>query len=484
MACSVSAHEAGVRWQMPISEATVLARSAVVLPDDPAADLTALGQLAERCDRFSPWVGWQTGDTVDPWYGETADHLFLDVAGIPALFGGEEPLGRRISAYCAGLGYTVLVTIAETIGAAWALTFGHEPLTIVPTGELEAMMRPLPIASLRLPDDMLEKLAHLGVETIEQLLQLSRIGLTERFGNLLGLRLDQALGAANEIIVPHRPAPSFYAAMALDEPTDRRHVLEWLVGELITRIVEQLHVQQEGAVQLVGRFDCERGDSVRFEVGLFRPSASATHLQKLLQLQWERLTLRAAVERVELQATRTAPLEYRQEEFFPDEGRAIEHERGLLLEKLSSRLGASAVVKPERFADPLPERAVRWVPVLDPRTRTVAKKKKRRTRTIAAKSPEPQVQAAVSERPLRLLATPVRIQTVSVVPDGPPIAFHWQKERHVVNRHWGPERIETGWWRGQIFRRDYYRVETGAGYRLWLFRELRSGAWFLHGCFE
>jgi hypothetical protein len=33
-------------------------------------------------------------------------------------------------------------------------------------------------------------------------------------------------------------------------------------------------------------------------------------------------------------------------------------------------------------------------------------------------------------------------------------------------------------------RRDYYQVETGTGERFWLFRELHSGAWFLHGEFE
>ena len=46
----------------------------------------------------------------------------------------------------------------------------------------------------------------------------------------------------------------------------------------------------------------------------------------------------------------------------------------------------------------------------------------------------------------------------------------------------GPERIETGWWRGHTIGRDYYCVETAAGHRYWLFRRLRDGRWFLHGC--
>jgi protein ImuB len=69
-------------------------------------------------------------------------------------------------------------------------------------------------------------------------------------------------------------------------------------------------------------------------------------------------------------------------------------------------------------------------------------------------------------------------------PDGVPRQFHWQGHAQQVARSWGPERIETGWWRGRAAGRDYYRVETAAGHRFWLFARLRDGRWFLHGMFE
>ena len=53
-----------------------------------------------------------------------------------------------------------------------------------------------------------------------------------------------------------------------------------------------------------------------------------------------------------------------------------------------------------------------------------------------------------------------------------------------VVQSWGPERIETGWWRGRPVGRDYYGVETASAARFWLFRRLRDGKWFLHGMFE
>jgi protein ImuB len=86
-------------------------------------------------------------------------------------------------------------------------------------------------------------------------------------------------------------------------------------------------------------------------------------------------------------------------------------------------------------------------------------------------------------RPLVLHHPPLALHAVSIVPDGPPISFEWNGRVHRVARQWGPERIETGWWRGRSLRRDYYRVETTTGLRFWLFRRLEDGQWNLHGEF-
>jgi protein ImuB len=70
------------------------------------------------------------------------------------------------------------------------------------------------------------------------------------------------------------------------------------------------------------------------------------------------------------------------------------------------------------------------------------------------------------------------------MPDGPPLRFSARAREHRIAATWGPERIETGWWRGRPVGRDYYCVETQSGRRFWLFRRLRDDKWFLHGTFE
>ena len=83
-----------------------------------------------------------------------------------------------------------------------------------------------------------------------------------------------------------------------------------------------------------------------------------------------------------------------------------------------------------------------------------------------------------------LLPRPARITVLSLVPDGPPIQFCWFGVEYRVTCSSGPERIETGWWRGADVCRDYYVVTTQLGTRYWLFRSRDDGYWYLHGCFD
>jgi protein ImuB len=81
------------------------------------------------------------------------------------------------------------------------------------------------------------------------------------------------------------------------------------------------------------------------------------------------------------------------------------------------------------------------------------------------------------------------------VPDGPPVRFRWRRVLHEVAAAEGPERIAMEWWRdaqGNKLTRDYFRVESRDGVRVWLYREGLFGSevkppekpnWYLHGLF-
>jgi protein ImuB len=484
-ACNAAAFGHGVRLQMPLAEAATLVErreECHILPADPAADLAALARLAEHCERFSPLVGWETVErrmqnaecrTLGP------DHLFLDVTAIGVLFGGEEALAEEVVAELARLGYDARVAIAGTIGAAWATASselsgrggrGSRRAENGPETQGSAGASPFQswnIELLRIPPETVDLLAQLGITRIEQLLKLPRTSLAARFGEQLAWRLDQLLGAAPETIVPHRPPPKFVICRLLEYPAENRELVERVIRELVEQLATLLAQQREGAMRLACRLDCVPHRPAVWEVGLFRPSADPKHLWDLARMQLEQQTWPDAVSRVTLAAPLTAPLENRQQELFGASCHEAARQWELLIDRLGSRLGPEAVLQAQWTADPVPERAVQLVSLVQA---------KRQSRS------NPRVFSAV-QRPLLLRSPPLALDVLSIVPDGPPVSFRVGGQVQKVAQWWGPERIESGWWRGRSVRRDYYRVAAESGQRYWLFRRLPDGKWYLHGEF-
>jgi protein ImuB len=325
-------------------------------------------------------------------------------------------------------------------------------------------------------------LAQLGVAQIGQLQQLPRASLAARFGPQLLLRLDQALGSVEETVTPFRPLPRFEAAWRLEYPTDQLEVLGHVLQRLLERVTAALMQQNVGAIQLECCLVCVTAAVVPLRIGLFRPVASPKYLWDLLRVSLERTQLPAVVERAAIHAALTAPLEQRQQTLFADADEKNEHELATLIDRLSLRLGPQAVVQPELVADAVPERAFRYVPLAG-RLPSLAGESRRAARKKTTWSAAERLET-LQQRPLVLLDSPQRLSVVAVAPDGPPSSFSYRRRQHTIVQHWGPERIEFGWWRGPTVRRDYYRVETSAGLQFWLFRKIPSGQWWMQGVFE
>lgn len=458
------AAQAGVRDGLPLTEAVALLarRPPTLVPHDPAGDLAALARLAEFGLRFSPFVGWETlGPRSIAVPAPPPAHLFFDLTGVAGLFGGEPALAQAIVDAFAAEGFTGRLAIAGSLGAAWALAgVIAEPWRI--ETDAEAALGSLPLDRLRLPAEPIETLRHLGIGSIGQLRELSRVGVAERFGPLIGLRLDQVLGEAEEWLVPHQPAVRHEVSCELDYPAAHREVIDYFLRQLLDQLVGPLAARGVGAVTLSGLLRCVDAGAVEFEVSVFRATHDPAALAELLRLKFDRLHWPGPVREILLRVDRTAPVGWRAGDLFDEEFRD-DPEWDRLVERLASRLGFSAIGLPTTVADPVPERSYRYLPAGQrPRARG-------------------SMPFAIGHRPWMLLdpAEPIRVSLSGIAPAG----FEWRRDRHTVARHWGPERIESGWWRGEAVRRDYYRVETAAGRRFWLYRNLAAGDWYLHGCF-
>jgi protein ImuB len=462
---------------MPLAEALAIHASLSVHEHDAEADRAALWQLAKQAERYSPIVGLEEGPAPEG--------LLLDVTGCAACFGGEDRLLERAAHDLAADGWLARVAIADTIGAAWALTRYGEPGSLA-TGVLRSLTIPtrlaeLPVAALRLPAETLDWLNRLGIDRIGALIALPRAELPARFGPLVLQRLDQALGRAPEVIVPAGAVPELRASFTLEYPTDRRAELLQVVDWLAEQVSEALRRRNLGARQLECRLEHETVAADTIDASLIRPVASPGYLSALIRDRLDRLRLAAPVCAVCLNVPRAEKLPDTQRDLFDAGVQEEAEDLAKLVDRLSNQLGRQAVARAVLVLDAQPEYACRYEPVV-----RFAAAKSSRSGGRASRAPPRRGQAPplALTRPLRLLRAPVRVDAMAVVPDGPPARFCWDGVDYRVAHAWGPERIETGWWRGDDIRRDYYVVTTTAGNRFWLFRCRNQGGWFVHGCFE
>lgn len=470
----------GIFRGQTVADAQAMVPGLQLVRDDPQADRRALESLAIRADRFSPVVALE---------GE--DALLIDVTGCAQLFGGEENLVAQARRGVQELGFDVRCALADTPGAARALAHAHhEDVVIAAPGESVRHLAPLPVWSLRLDDSVVTMLARVGVETIEALLHLPRSSLSQRFGASLLQQLDKALGNVPEPLTPYRCSPVLSSRVNF-APSTRIEVLREALDRTTEDLCARLNRQVAGVQRVFVTLHCldELSDETKpatFFVDLSRPTRHTRHLQSLL---WARLENALRPEKVcglTLWVRQIEALQDEQDFLFEMEcsgSRSVDR----LTDRLASRLGWDAVVQPQLEPDHQPECAFRWVSLRQGAAKkAVADSEDSRRRKPAAQGMEGRI--AVKDRPpvrpLRLSVRPIPIAVVSVVPSGPPISMRVQGSSVGIAYREGPERIETGWWRGPHVQRDYYRVITEKGVRLWVFRDRLTGRWFLHGWFD
>jgi protein ImuB len=463
---------------MPLAEAQALARDLQSAPLDPPADRRVLEQLAEACEQFTPCVAIEEGDAPES--------LLLDISNLEHLWGSETKLAARVRNFFTRRGYHVRLAVADTVGLAWALAHFAKMTNEKPVSSFvirHSSFQNLPVESLRISPDTAALLRELGIETIGQLLALPRDGLAQRFGDELLRRLDQLTGAAREVIEPHRALAPWKAVCSLEEPTADRAVIMHVFSQLVSRLTRRLATRDQGAVQLVCTLGSPGNHAMPFQIGLLEPTANPQQLLELIDLHLEQITLADEVDRVEIRATVVGRLGERQHELFESRWPTDSHQLALLANRLTSRLGSERVLRAELRASPVPERAVRYIPLTRRREGERGRRGEGETKKWRSScrnlplSPSPCL-------PFLLHPQLQPLEVVSVAPDGPPQFVWLNRRRQRVVYHAGPERIETLWWRGRSVRRDYYRIATEEGTHMWIYRDLTTAKWYLHGEFQ
>jgi protein ImuB len=365
-----------------------------------------------------------------------------------------------------------------------------------------------------------------GIETIGRVARLPRKSLASRFAPQVSQRLAEFTGERPEPLVVPCSGELPTASQTFDFPLLLRDTtLDDLVAvteRLLQECVAPLAAHGKGVMSLQVRLERSQSAELReactpaiIDIGVFQPSSSAKHLVELVRLRMARMRMPREIEGITVEVVSAGVAECRQRTLFGEAAETSAAQVGMLLDRLSGRLGRGAVFEPRPMADAQPEhawaavppatcRSSRSKPEPKPEHRTGSKRSHHDGPHASRMTSSPTSMAAPRRRPIWLLPQPVRLETVALVPEGafetrspesmPPARFRLASQSgsqtHEVVKAHGPERIETAWWRGPTVRRDYYVIETASGARYWIFRRLRGASggrpgseWFLHGTF-
>ena len=464
---------------MGIADARAMYPSIEIVAEDMGADRRLLEGLADWCDRYTPLVAL-----------DGTDGLFLDITGCAHLFGGEEAMLDGMLSRFFEQGFRTRAGLASTPGAAWAAARFSLDGTIREGGE-RPFLESLPLAALRLEPNTTTSLESVGLRTIGAIAERPRAPLARRFGAMLLLRLDQALGEIEEVISPRLPVPPLSVERHLAEPIGLVEDIERLIPLLARSLKHDLERRGEGARMLELLLFRVDGAVSRISAGASLPLREPALIGRLFH---ERLSALGAsldpgygFDLVRLSAFATAPVETPQADLGGDAGTDKE-DIAHFADRVRARLGREAMLKPLLAESHLPERAAALVPAdLVPADGAPPERK---MPAAPRKGIDFSPSRRVPERPLRLFFRPEPIEVpVTEVPEGPPLNFRWRRAMHRVARAEGPERIAPEWWRedNEAPTRDYFRVEDSDGHRYWLFREGlyeaegASPRWYLQG---
>lgn len=505
---SPEASALGLHLRQPLRDAYAMCGDLITRPEQPRHKEAFLGVLHRWAGRYSPWVS-----TAPP------DGLIIDLTGCAHLFGGEEVLAEQVAQDCVDLGLSVQMGIADTLGAAWALARftaqngaashrsgdaidqearatrsragkrrhwtrgGAAPSVptgpalqnrIAPIGKAWQMLSPLPIAALRIDPQLVDQLNRLGLRRIGDLIGQPRAGLARRFGRGLVDKLDQAMGSAPEPVSPAKPPDRFSVRLSFPDPIG----LEGDVAAGLERLVEQLcaRLKAKGRGARVLRIEAHRCDglmewqTVSAAVASFDP----LRLIPLLRLKLPGIDAGPGIDMLRLEAIGHDALHDRRMaghkvaaqrgQQRKDQGAALED----LLGRLGARIGMEAITRRHPASSHIPEKSAQVL-------------------AAAWSDPAPDWPEPPTPRPL-LLWPPEAVNAEDH--PTPPSAFRWRGRDFGTLDISGPERIAPEWWLDDpAWRsgpRDYWRIDTDQGDRLWLFYAhggTMSSGWFCQGSF-
>ena len=446
--------------------------------------------------------------------------LFIDIASTSHLFHGEDGLMRSAVSLARDLGFGVQCAASDTPSGAQAFAIAHQ-MYICPPGEEKERLKELSLPLLLhleglepwTKPSMLENLTAffmmLGFKTVGDLSRFTSDSLQERWGETGGLlwkRLNANDRPAISALIPTEPLEDY---VHLDFPVSLVSLLLHQAEKSVDFLFARLQGRRFFAQKLTLILHCEYSKTQhRIEIEPKTPSRNRELFITLLENRLGDLDLENPIRDFEMHLV-PCPEKSQQLDFF--EPRTTDFDK---LQTLMSLLGQSSVQPGLYKIEPsiMPEKS--WQMVASPQalyqterqsaTATAAAAAKKLAKSSRSKGIPESLMAVASEprygedimhapRPTRLLKKPL------------PLSLYELQRLKILSQN-PIERLESSWWEtGELAvaaddgqtdekhdekdneqwqKRDYYFAVSPEGQCLWIYQNMLTEDYFLHGYFD
>ena len=435
-----------------------------ILPRNRHREQQALEALRDQLYRFSPHI------SIHHSRATAQSGLLLELSTCLRLFSGIKPLWHALIAQLQQGGHDTRWGLAHTAMGAWLLSFARHPISGDETPEcfIERLNR-LPVQVLQEHPKAVAALLDMGFTTLGDIAhQIHSSGLAsfrKRLGgsfaafiaDLYDIDRDFTQGSLfTRPLATHIPAEIFHERGEFEHPASLLAHLQPAIETLLQRLADLLRTRQLACQRILWQLAvihhrCEiieiRSDLPQHDWRLLYDLSIITFDSRPIPFEVDSLTLdcvdhfprQAASQRLDLAG----------------EGKGgDQRELTATLAKLKARLGEGAVHKVS-YRDSL-------VPELTQAIVGLGEK-------CLQQLPEAHRHGL---RPTWLFPRPV-----AVARHGQGLYWHGHLTLAV-----GPERVVSHWWEDAVAR-DYYLAHRRDNAALWVYRDLHSGEWYVHGIF-
>jgi protein ImuB len=353
-----------------------------------------------------------------------------------------------------------------------AARYGKGALITIPPGSERDYLARYPVGVLEPSLALSSLLDGIGVESCGDLAKLDLESVEVRFG-AEGARLwrlsraDDSRRIFNNIPRALPSASLDWVDYTLKDPERLVFIINALVGNITT----ELKSRGQGAREVTMIFSLANRESFEHLVRPARSTASHKAWMRLIRTHLERITLPDGVVGITIRVESVTGEVERQGDIF-DRGFATARAAEETIAQLLDDQG-SVVVTPRNTQHPLIDRRTEWVSQDPSQASARIQIRERVVKATAA----PSLTLQFLPEPRRIAVTTKRRRDHQV-----PLQYRDKQWTTIISAA-GPDRVSGGQW-GEPYAREYFRCVTDDGMMVWLYRDARDDAWYLHGWWD